>query len=205
MILHTKIVSNESIHIMIQPGQSQICNHKYKLYPFFLLSLQKKNRMKYTNEQVRRQDRLMEEEQATFLLKDSEYGVLSMQAKEGGAYGIPVNYVWDGDRAIYIHCAPEGRKLRCIAGCNQVSFCIVGKTRVVSNQFTTEYESLILSCKAYIGLNEEERMHALHLLLDKYSPEDKAVGKKYAEKSFHRTEIIRLDIESGSGKRKSTR
>lgn len=161
--------------------------------------------MKYTNEQVRRKDRLMDEEQATFLLKDGEYGVLSMQAEEGGAYGIPVDYVWDGDAAIYIHCAPEGRKLRCIAGCNRVSFCIVGKTCVISNQFTTEYESLVLSCKAHIGLNAKERMHALDLLLDKYSPEDKALGKKYAEKSFHRTEIIRLDIESGSGKCKNTR
>lgn len=161
--------------------------------------------MNYTNEQVRRQDRLLEEEQAVFLLRNGEYGILSMQAEEGGAYGIPVNYVWDGEGTIYIHCAPEGRKLRCIARCSQVSFCIVGKTHVVSNQFTTEYESLILSSKAHIGLNEEERMHALHLLLDKYSPEDKIVGKKYAEKSFHRTEIIRLDIESGSGKCKKVR
>ena len=43
-------------------------------------------------------------------------------------------------------------------------------------------------------------MKALELLLDKLSPEDKVVGMKYAEKSFHRTEIIRLDIDNWSGK-----
>lgn len=33
------------------------------------------------------------------------------------------------------------------------------------------------------------------------SPEDKVIGTKYdAEKSFHRTENIRLDIDSWSGK-----
>ncbi|WP_455667333.1 pyridoxamine 5'-phosphate oxidase family protein [Phocaeicola sp.] len=159
--------------------------------------------MEYTNAQIRRQDRLLDKEKAMSLLRNGEYGVLSMQTEEGEAYGIPVNYVWNGDASIYIHCAPEGRKLHCITHCNQVSFCIVGKTHVISNQFTTEYESLVLSCKAHIGLNEEERMSALHLLIDKYSPNDKAVGAKYAEKSFHRTEVIRLDIENGSGKSKS--
>lgn len=156
--------------------------------------------MKYTNESIRRQNRLLEEEKAIALLESGEYGVLSMQAEEDGAYGVPVNYVWNKDHSIYIHCAPEGRKLRCIKHCNRVSFCVVGKTHVISNQFTTEYESVVLKCQDHIGLNEEERMHALHLLIDKYSPDDKVTGAKYAEKSFHRTEIIRLDITEASGK-----
>lgn len=166
----------------------------------FFSFAEKLNEMEYTNKDIRRQDRLLEKEKAFELLQKGEYGVLSMQTEEGGAYGIPVNYVWDGDSSIYIHCAPQGRKLRCIRHCNRVSFCIVGKTHIISNQFTTEYESLILSCKAHTELNEEERMHALHLLLDKYSPNDKVVGMKYAEKSFLRTRIIRLNIETGSGK-----
>jgi hypothetical protein len=43
-------------------------------------------------------------------------------------------------------------------------------------------------------------MKALELIIDKYSPGDKEVGLKYAQKSFDRTEIIRLDIEKWSGK-----
>ncbi len=35
--------------------------------------------MNYTNEQIRRQDRLLEKEKAISLLKNGEYGVLSMQ------------------------------------------------------------------------------------------------------------------------------
>ena len=156
--------------------------------------------MNYTNEQIRRQDRLLEKEKAISLLKNGEYGVLSMQDEENGAYGVPINYVWNKKNSIYIHGAPEGRKLHCIKRCNTVSFCIVGKTHIISNQFTTEYESIILKCRAYIGLNEEERINALHLLIEKYSPNDKIIGAQYAKKSFHRTEIIRLDIEEASGK-----
>lgn len=100
---------------------------------------------------------------------------------------------------------PAGRKLRCIAACPDVSFCVVGATGVVPEKFTTNYSSVVLSCRAEVGLSADERMHALQLLLEKYCPEHLAVGAKYAEKSFHRTEIIRLRVRSASGKCKRVR
>lgn len=156
--------------------------------------------MEYNNQQIRRQDRLLDEKDAYSLLESGEYGVLSMIAEDGTAYGIPVNFVWDKGNSIYIHCAPQGRKLNGIQKNPQVSFCIVGKTHVVSSKFTTAYESIVLNCQAEIGLSAEERMRALELFLAKYSPEDQLIGRKYAEKSFHRTEIIRLIVSSFSGK-----
>lgn len=160
--------------------------------------------MLYNTIEIRRQDRLLPEERARRLLEEGEYGVLSMISPDGDPYGIPVNYVWDGNQAIYIHCAPEGRKLNCISNVPSVSFCIVGKTRVIPNQFTTDYESIVLSCRAEIGLAADERMEALRKLIEKYASEFRNVGEKYAEKSFHRTEIIKLTIVAYSGKSKNT-
>lgn len=156
--------------------------------------------MKYDNSNIRRQDRILEESAAINLLSIGEYGVLSMYSNESGIYSIPLNYVWDTKSSLYIHCASEGRKLNIIDKNNSVSFCIVGKTNVISNKFTTEYESLVLECKAYRNLSTTERMNALIMILEKYSPNDKITGLKYAEISFHRTEIIRLDINKWSGK-----
>lgn len=156
--------------------------------------------MKYVNETVRRQDRLLDEERALQLIKDSEYGVLSMVAADGGAYGLPLNYVWDGEHSLYIHCAPEGKKLRALEHNPQVSFCIVGRTNLLPSRFTTEYESVVMKCRAVIGLDDDEKRHALRLLIDKLSPDFKEIGEKYAEKSFHRVDIIRLDIIEFSGK-----
>lgn len=163
--------------------------------------------MIYDNSRVRRQDRLLDEGRAHELLERGEYGVLSVVAAgetlgQPAAYGIPVNFVWDGEDSLYVHCAPEGEKLRCIAANPEVSFCIVGRTNVLGSKFTTEYESVVLRCHARTGLSPEERMNALKLLLGKYSPDDMAIGMKYAEKSFYRTEVIRLDIRSVSGKSK---
>lgn len=158
--------------------------------------------MRFDNSTVRRQDRLLDEEHARELLRTAEWGLLSMCDEDGAPYGVPVNYVWDGADALYIHCAPEGRKLRCLDSNRRVSFCVVGEVNLLPAKFTTEYESIVLTGQAVRHLDDEEKYRALELLLDKLSPDDKAVGMKYATASFHRVEIIRLDIEQWSGKRK---
>lgn len=101
--------------------------------------------MKYNNADVRRRDRLLNEERALELLRESEYCVLSMIDEEGKPYGFPINHIWDGGDCIYVHCAPEGKKLRAIrAGHAEVSLCIVGRVNLLPSKFTTEYESVIL-------------------------------------------------------------
>ena len=157
--------------------------------------------MKFSNTDIRRQDRLLDEDSAHLLLKKGEYGVLSLLSNNI-PYGIPISYAWDDNNSIYLHCAPEGRKLICIDENENVSFCVIGRTNVISEKFTTEFESIVLKCKAFRHLHASERMKALELILDKYSPDDKVVGLKYAEKSFDRTDIIRLDIQEFSGKSK---
>ena len=55
----------------------------------------RKQVMNYQNDSVRRQDRLLDQPEATELLRRGEYGILCMQRPEGGGYGVPLNYVWD--------------------------------------------------------------------------------------------------------------
>ncbi len=161
--------------------------------------------MKFDNSKVRRQDRLLDETRARQLLATAEFGVLSMIDLDGKPYGVPVNFVWDGQESIYFHCANEGKKVDILECHDFVSFCVIGNVNLLPSQFTTEYESIILQCEVTIPTYDEERMYALELLLKKYSPDDMEVGMKYAQKSFYRTCIVRLDIESWSGKRKKVK
>ena len=161
------------------------------------------NKKNYNNNNVRRQDRLLDESAAIGLLRSGEYGVLSMVVPFGndiGGYGIPISYVWDGENSIYFHCAFEGHKLKCLKANPATSFCIVGHTKIIPHQFATAYESVIIRGNVNLELSSEERMKALMLILDKYSPAYKEAGIKYTEKSFHRTNVIRLDIKEISGK-----
>ncbi len=156
--------------------------------------------MEYRNDGVRRQDRLLDEGRAREILLGGEYGFLAMASPEGG-YGIPVNYVVEGG-TVYIHCAPEGRKLRAMASDCRVSFCVVGATRPVPEKFTTAYESVVIEGRARIVSSDDERRRALELLVEKYSPDYASVGAAYIEKSFHRTAVIAIDAERCSGKAK---
>ena len=97
----------------------------------------------YDNASVRRRDRLLSAEEAAGVLRRGEYGFLAMQDAGGGAYGVPISYVWDGGSRIYLHCAPEGRKLSCLERHPEVTFCVVGATHVVGRKFTTAYVRLI--------------------------------------------------------------
>ncbi len=156
--------------------------------------------MEYSNNSIRRQNSLLDQVNAIHLLKNGEYGVLSIQIPDEGAYGVPLNYVWDGDSSIYIHCAPVGRKLTGIKACPEVSFCVVGTVQVMPEEFTTSYESIILQCKAVLELSLEEKMKAMGLMVEKYSPEYKDTGVAYAEKALSRMEVIRLGVQYWSGK-----
>ena len=158
--------------------------------------------MIYDNSKVRRQDRLFTEERAEELLLKSEYGILSMIDTEGLPYCVPLNFVWDKANSVYVHCAPEGRKVNALMKNPDVSFCIIGNVNLLPGKFTTEYESVIMEGKAELNITDAEKAKAIELLLEKLSPKDIAVGRKYAEKSFHRTRIIRIDFTKWSGKTK---
>lgn len=144
---------------------------------------------------------MWDETAARKLLQQGEYGFLAMCSPEGYGYGIPMSYVAEGE-TVYFHCAPEGHKLEAIAGNDQVSFCVVGQTQVIPGQFTTRYSSVHLFGRIRRVEDPEERLHALRLLVGKYSPGFEERAEKYIAGSFGRTAVLRLDIEHLSAKGK---
>ena len=83
---------------------------------------------------------------------------------------------------------------------DRVSFCVVDRTRVIPRQFSTAYESVHLFGRIVVVGADEERLHALRLLIRKYSPEYAEIGEKYIAASFRRTVVLRFDIEHLAGK-----
>ncbi len=160
--------------------------------------------MKYDNQSVARQNRTIDEATALELLRTAEYGVLSMKDIDGGGYGIPLNYVWDGADTIFMHCATEGRKLRNIAACPKVTFAIMGPTHIIPEHFTTERSSIVLWGEARTALSDDERREALRLLVEKFCPNVLEEGRKYADATIEkrRVEIIRMDVAYFTGKGK---
>ena len=148
--------------------------------------------------EIRRKERSIEEKDAIELLKNGEYGVLSMVGENGYGYGVPLSYVLM-DNNIYFHCAVEGFKLDSIEKNNNVSFCVVGKTQVLPEKFSTEYESAIAFGKAY-EVDVEEKERALFSIIQKYSPGYEESGMEYIKRAAHRTKVVKIAIEKVTGK-----
>ena len=154
--------------------------------------------------EVRRQNRVLEGERIAELLINSEYGFLSLGTSENGyAYGIPISYAYEEEsNSLYFHCAPEGQKLDEISKNNKVSFCVVGKTYPIANQFTTLYESVIAFGDAVTNLSDDEKRKALRLLVKKYSAGFEEIAEQYMDKSWNRTSTFKIEIKHITAKAK---
>ena len=149
--------------------------------------------------EMRRQDRKLDRAETEEILKNAVYGVLSTVGRDNRPYGIPLNFVYTGDR-IYLHCAAEGQKLENIRANRTVSFCVVGEAVPLPDQFAMKYTSAI----AYGVASEvggDEKLEALLALVAKYSPREyHEKGREYAARAFDKTAVIRIDIENITGK-----
>ena len=152
--------------------------------------------MKHT---MRRFKQRLSEEDAKDILRKGNHGVLSLVDADGTPYGVPLNYIYDGDRHIYFHGAVEGHKIDCINAHLCCSFCVVGQDRIVPEEFTSYFCSVIVKgCIVRVSEPEEIRKGLL-LLCGKYAPGLNPEAE--IAKHLSHVAVLRLDIESISGKK----
>lgn len=124
----------------------------------------------------RRKDRKLLEEEAVGVLQRCDFGVLATVDTEGGAYGVPLSYMWLNG-AVYFHAALKGHKVENIKLDNRVSFTVVGERQpVYDNGFSTYYESAIVKGVVEEVTDPDEKYAILYALAEKYLPDhlDKA-------------------------------
>jgi nitroimidazol reductase NimA-like FMN-containing flavoprotein (pyridoxamine 5'-phosphate oxidase superfamily) len=99
---------------------------------------------------IRRKEREITTQEAIEILDSAEYGVLSTVGEDDQPYGVPICYVHKNG-SIYFHCALGGHKLDNIRHNEKVSFCVVGKTKVLPEKFALNMKvpwSLVLRRKS---------------------------------------------------------
>lgn len=156
--------------------------------------------MPYNTTDLRRKDRALTESDAGAMLAGSTHGVLCLQHPGGGGYGVPLNYVWDGADCLYMHCAGDGLKLRCLQANPQVSFVILGEATILPAQFSTEYESIVVQGTMEIVADTSEKRRALELLIRRLTPGEITRGMQYIDRALAATTVLRLRIREFCGK-----
>jgi hypothetical protein len=147
--------------------------------------------------------RILEDERTILsILEKTPVGVLATCAGEE-PWAVPVNFVYDaGSRRVYLHSGLKGRKLENIRANPRVSFLVYvpGKLAVAEKacEFGQRYQSVILSGRARIVDENEEKRRALEQLVAKY-----AGGRRMepqAQAALARVAVIAIDVETLSGK-----
>lgn len=147
---------------------------------------------------MRRFKQQLKTEDTKQILRERTAGVLSLIDNEGLPYGVPVSFAYDGSNTIYFHSAVQGRKIDCIGGGCNCSFCVVDRDFIVPEEFTSYFRSVIVSGKVSIVNDKEDILKGLLLLCEKYSPGEDS--KAEIEKCIKHVRVLRLDISQMTGK-----
>ena len=149
--------------------------------------------------EMRRSKCALKSETAEKILREGSYGVLALTGDDGYNYAVPLNYALENGK-IYFHSAPTGHKIDAVKNNLKVSFCVVDKHDVITEEFTTYFTSVIAFGEIRIAEDTAEKIHALELLADKYCLNaDKNLREKEISR-FNAVKILVIEIEHLSGK-----
>lgn len=147
---------------------------------------------------MRRFRQQVPEEESKRILREATNGVLSLSDYDERPYGVPMSFIYDGDRSIYFHCAFSGRKIECIKHNPNACFTVIAQDEIHPEEFTTYFRSVIVEGKIVILSERQQMIDALKLLSTKYSPGLDCEPE--IEKGINRVLILKLEIESITGK-----
>lgn len=105
------------------------------------------------------------------------------------------------DRTLYIHCAQEGLKIDVLKKNNRVCFEVDGDHELVRGDSSCEWgmkgRSVIGFGRAHLISDPDGKSRALDVIMDHYGAKPPF---SYKEKGFEKTLIIKVDIETMTGK-----
>lgn len=119
---------------------------------------------------MRRKKQLLPQDMTEEILRRGTSGVLALAGDGGYPYAVPISYVYDGEK-LYFHCAKNGHKLDAIRREDKASFCVIAQDRIVPEEFTTYFRSVIAFGRIRVLEDETERQSAIEKLALKYAPD----------------------------------
>ncbi|NMD42485.1 MAG: pyridoxamine 5'-phosphate oxidase family protein [Firmicutes bacterium] len=148
--------------------------------------------------EMRRDKQLLPAAKTAEVMARCTHGVLACLGDNDYPYAVPLSFVYF-DGKIYFHSAAEGHKIDAITQHPQVSFAVVDEDRIVSEEYTTYFRSVIAFGKARI-VQGEERLAAFRALVEKYCPDQPGETNSKTVAGCMRSTIIALDLDYVTGK-----
>ena len=149
---------------------------------------------------MRRSRQELSAEECLAILERGTCGVLAVSGDEGYPYAVPISYVYDNEK-IYFHSAVSGHKIDALSRNDKVSFCVVDQDRIVPEEYTTCFRSVIAFGKLRILSEEAAKRSSIEKLALKYAPADSASNRTQTiERSWEAFCMLEMTIEHITGK-----
>lgn len=171
---------------------------------------------------MRRTDREMDREFGIGVIDSSDYGIVSVNNTKN-AYSVPLSIVRD-ENTLYFHSGKQGTKTELFLNDTNATVVFVGKTHIpenftkdeldemshdsskavqfISQVFTTEFESAIVKGKISKVTEQTEKISALRLICEKYTPSKMEYFDIAIKAGLDKTNIYSIEIEELTAKRK---
>lgn len=120
--------------------------------------------------EIRRKQQQLPEAESIEIVKSGSSGVLALCGDDGYPYAVPMSYAYEEGK-LYFHGAKSGHRFDAVCQNEKASFCIMAQDKVVPEEYTTRYKSVIVFGRIRIMEEGSERQHAIRVLADKYHPE----------------------------------
>lgn len=131
------------------------------------------------------------------ILKKGKVVVMAVAGDNDYPYAVPLNYVYQNGY-IYIHSASQGHKIDALKRNPKCSLCVVDKDDVIPEEFTSYFRSVIVFGEVEFIKSKEDKIKALRLLCEKYSPGIDPTEE--IKKSIESVVIIQIRLERITGK-----
>jgi nitroimidazol reductase NimA-like FMN-containing flavoprotein (pyridoxamine 5'-phosphate oxidase superfamily) len=148
--------------------------------------------------EMRRAKQLLSTEDTLAVMDRCTNGVLACVGDDDYPYAVPLSYVYFKEK-IYFHGAKAGHKMDAIMKNPKVSFAVVDEDRIVSEEFTTHFRSVIAFGTARVA-EGDERLDAFGALVEKYSGDQPADIKHKEIAEATQANIIAIDVAHMTGK-----
>lgn len=149
---------------------------------------------------LRRKRQELSPEESIDILRRGTSGVLALLGDNDYPYAVPISYVYE-DSKLYFHGAKSGHKIDAVRNCDKASFCVIDQDKIVPEEYTTYFRSVIVFGRIRIMDDEAEIRKAIQALAVKYYPDDSEVERQKAiDREWAPLCMIELSIEHISGK-----
>jgi nitroimidazol reductase NimA-like FMN-containing flavoprotein (pyridoxamine 5'-phosphate oxidase superfamily) len=150
---------------------------------------------------MRRKDREKPRDFAEAVIDKCRFAVMATVNPDGTPYCVSLSMVRDGEW-LYFHCAREGRKIDNLKSQNHVCVSCVGDTNLPEDHFTVEYESATIFGTAEEVTDRDERIRALRLICERYTPANMAAFDEEIARALDFTGVWKIHIDEISGKQR---